>query len=78
MKLDINDLEKIELLGSGVSGQVHKVISKTNQNKYFALKIIPLKSNTKLQEFITNEVQTLHGCKCENIVKCYASFYNVI
>jgi len=41
------------------------------------LKIIPFKANNKLKDLITNEVQTLHGCKCENIVRCYASFYTV-
>jgi len=77
VKIDINDLEKIELLGSGVSGQVYKVLSKKAEKKYFALKIIPLKSNDKLKTLISNEIETLHGCKCENIVKCYASFYTV-
>lgn len=52
-------------------------MSKTQDKKYFALKIIHFKANKKIKDLLTNEVQILYGCKCENIVKCYASFYNV-
>jgi len=79
MKVDINDLEKLELIGNGVSGQVYRACSKKHDNKFFALKIIQLKDNNdKLKNLISNEVSTLHECKCENIVKCYASFYTVL
>jgi mitogen-activated protein kinase kinase 1 len=40
------------------------------------LKIIPLKDDSKLRTLIENEVKILHSCKSENIVKCYASYFD--
>ena len=68
-------MEKCELLGAGVSGQVFFV--KHNQTKKnFALKIIPLKNESAMKTLIENEVKILHSCKCDNIVKCYATYFD--
>ena len=72
---NLSDLIKQELLGSGVSGEVYKAIHCSTQKK-FALKIIPYKEDDKLKNLIENEVKALHQCKCENLIKCYASYLN--
>lgn len=41
----------------------------------FALKIIPYKDDIKFKEYIDNEVKALHNCKSDNLIKCYASYY---
>jgi len=43
----------------------------------FALKIIPLRLDVKMKQLIEQEVRTLHNCKNENIIKCFASFFHV-
>jgi len=69
------DLEKKDLLGSGVSGQVYFSRHKLT-NKKFALKIIPLKNDAQMKTLIENEVKILHSCQSENIIKCYATYFD--
>lgn len=71
MKLNINDLVKKELLGNGVSGQVYKA---ELNDMNFALKIIPYKEDEKFKKLIENEIRALHQCKCDYLIKCYASY----
>ena len=70
--LRLEDIEKLESLGNGVSGQVFKAKNVTN-NKYFAMKIIPYKEDNKLKELIETEVKTLHACKSDFIIKVYST-----
>jgi mitogen-activated protein kinase kinase 1 len=67
-------LIKLELLGSGVSGQVFRYKHKSNM-KQFAVKVVPLKKDEKMKANIETEVKTLHNCKCPHIIKCYASYF---
>lgn len=73
MKLNITDVEVKELLGNGVSGQVYKA-KHVSADKLFAMKIIPFKNDQALKNLIEVEVKTLHQCKCDCIIKCYASY----
>lgn len=75
MKLNLADIEKQECLGSGVSGSVYRA-KHTETGKAFAMKIIPYKEDEKLKQLIETEVKTLHQCKCDFIIKCYASSLN--
>lgn len=38
------------------------------------MKIIPYKEDKKLKDLIEFEIKTLYKCKCEHIIKCYASY----
>lgn len=75
IKFSLYDLEKKDLLGSGVSGQVF-FVKHIITNKNFALKVIPLKNDTQMKTLIENEVKILHSCKCDNIVKCYSTYFD--
>ena len=74
--MSIQDLVLQDSLGNGVSGEVKKAYHK-HTKKLFAVKIIPLKFDKLVQNLIQQEVKTLHNCKHENIIKCYASFNSV-
>jgi serine/threonine protein kinase len=76
LRINLNELEEKESLGSGASGEVKKANHKET-GKTFALKIIPLRMDLKMKQLIEQEVRTLHNCKHENIIKCYASFFHV-
>jgi serine/threonine protein kinase len=73
VNFNLSDLEKKELLGSGVSGDVYRAEHK-NLNKSFALKVVPYKDDKTFKSLIENEVKALHGCKSEHLIKCYASY----
>lgn len=73
VKLNLCDIEQLDCLGNGVSGQVFKARHKL-KDKLFALKIIPYKEDQKLKQLIETEIKTLHQCKCDFIIKCYASY----
>lgn len=62
------------LLGYGASAQVYLLKHKV-KNKYLALKVIPFKNEEKLKCLVETEVKLLSECHCENIIRCYASYY---
>lgn len=72
VKLNLNDIQKLDSLGNGVSGQVFKAQNVKN-GKLFAMKVIPYKEDNKLKELIETEVKTLHKCKSDYIIKVYAT-----
>jgi serine/threonine protein kinase len=74
VKLSIYDLIKIELLGSGVSGQVFLFQHKLTK-KPFAVKVVPLKNDEKMKTSIETEVKLLHNCASANIIRCHASYF---
>lgn len=41
-----------------------------------ALKVIRFKNDEKLKNLIETEVKVLHECRCEHIIRCYASYFN--
>jgi serine/threonine protein kinase len=41
-----------------------------------ALKVIRFKNDEKLKNLIETEVKVLHDCRCDNIIRCYASYFN--
>ena len=64
----------IKELGQGGFGKVIQVLNKSD-NKYYAIKIIPIKNETKNKiEEIQNEAKILSEFNCDNIVKCYGTF----
>jgi serine/threonine protein kinase len=75
VKFSIYDITELEPLGSGASGTVVLCQHKFNK-KLFALKIIPLKNDEKMKNLIETEIKILHGCQCDNIIKCYASYFD--
>lgn len=74
MYFNVSNLDKKQLLGSGVSGDVYLAYDKVIK-KRFALKVVPFKDDSKFQQFIENEVRALFECKSDNLIKCYASFF---
>ena len=72
IKLDVKNVEKLELLGSGVSGDVYKAFH-NESSRLIALKVIPYKNDEKLKALVMNEVKTLHSLSSDYIIKCYAS-----
>jgi serine/threonine protein kinase len=76
IKLSINDLEKTDLLGSGVSGEVFLLRHKEQQKKFLALKVIRFKNDEKLKNLIETEVKVLHECRSDNVIRCYASYFS--
>jgi serine/threonine protein kinase len=38
--------------------------------------MISLKNDQKLKNLIETEIKILHGCQCDNIIRCYASYFN--
>jgi len=73
--LSLNDLEDLkEVLGSGVSGSVRKVLHKGTNNIY-ALKIIVLDNSHEFLEKKLVELKALHHSSHQCIVKFYGAFY---
>ncbi len=75
IKFSIYDLQKTDLLGIGVSGSVFLLQHKLSKKK-LALKVIHFKNDEKMKNLIEAEIKALHECKSENIIKCYASYFN--
>ena len=74
-QFSLYDLEQLEKLGSGVSGSVYKLQHKQTK-KLFAMKVINFKNNEKLKDLIKSEVEALHNCRCDQITRCKASFFD--
>eukprot|EP01024_Parvocaulis_polyphysoides_P062265 TRINITY_DN7071_c0_g2_i2.p1 TRINITY_DN7071_c0_g2~~TRINITY_DN7071_c0_g2_i2.p1 ORF type:complete len:388 (-),score=45.59 TRINITY_DN7071_c0_g2_i2:1205-2368(-) len=76
-RLKLEDLEEIEHLGNGVSGDVKKVKHKHTQ-EIFAVKSIRINlSDEAVGKNIVNELKTLHGSSHPNIVQCYQSYFEL-
>lgn len=71
--LTLNEVEKLERIGYGVSGEVY-LAKHPKSSKLFALKIIPYKNDEKLKALVINEIKALHECQNNFIIKCYASY----
>ena len=75
MSIIINNIEYeiIKELGKGGFGNVHKVLSKSD-NQHYAIKVIPIKGETKEKiESFRNEANILSKFECNNIIKYYDS-----
>ena len=76
MSITINKIEYyiIKELGKGGFGRVIQVFS-NKDNKYYAIKQIPIKEETKEQiQSFKNEINILSQFNCNNIVKYYNSY----
>ncbi|PNY25094.1 Dual specificity protein kinase FUZ7 [Tolypocladium capitatum] len=76
-KLDLRpeDLEILKELGSGNGGTVSKV-KHLNTGTVMARKVIHVEANKEMRKRIVRELQIMHGCNSDFIVKFYGAFLN--
>eukprot|EP01025_Chloroclados_australasicus_P033568 TRINITY_DN34271_c0_g3_i1.p1 TRINITY_DN34271_c0_g3~~TRINITY_DN34271_c0_g3_i1.p1 ORF type:complete len:382 (-),score=49.23 TRINITY_DN34271_c0_g3_i1:240-1385(-) len=76
-RLKLEDLEELEHLGNGVSGDVKKVRHKQTK-EIFAMKTIRINlSDESVGKNIVNELKTLHCSSHRNIVQCHQSYFEL-
>ncbi|XP_077988577.1 dual specificity mitogen-activated protein kinase kinase 5-like [Glandiceps talaboti] len=69
-----NDIQYLEVLGRGHSGQVYKALH-TSTNKIMAVKVISLDITPEVQKQILSELQILHKCNFPVIIGSYGAFF---
>lgn len=69
-----NDLQQIELLGTGNGGHVYKAFHIPTQ-RLMAVKIIELDVNYEVQRKILLELEILYKCESPNIIGFYGAFF---
>ena len=70
----LDDLEILSLLGTGVSGVVHKVRHRPT-GTILALKKVQMNVEEQARKQIIQELRTLHSTFCLHIVGCRGAFY---
>ncbi|ESP00512.1 hypothetical protein LOTGIDRAFT_157785 [Lottia gigantea] len=69
------DLQYVQVLGSGNGGQVYKTIHKSTKS-LMALKVIQLDLTPLVQKQILSEMEILHKCNSVSIIAFYGAFFN--
>eukprot|EP00850_Spirogloea_muscicola_P003027 SM000012S25289 [mRNA] locus=s12:139459:141428:- [translate_table: standard] len=72
-KVQLDELEKLGVLGQGAGGRVYKVRHRLT-NKVYALKVIANKHDDAVRQQIVQEMQILQRSRCQQIVQCYNVF----
>jgi serine/threonine protein kinase len=65
----------MDKLGEGAQGRVDKMVHKPTK-KIVALKVMAMQTDQKIKKQILLELQTLHNCDCDYIVRSYGAFIN--
>jgi len=73
IEIKLSDMVVERTLGQGAGGYVEKAIH-TPTRTPIAVKVIQLQSNYLVKKQILTELQTLHECQSEHIVKSYGAF----
>jgi len=73
VEIKLSDLVLVKRLGEGAQGRVDKMVHVPTK-KIVALKAIPLQSDDKIKKQILLELQTLHNCDSDYVVRSYGAF----
>lgn len=75
IKFSLYDLQKLDHLGSGISGDVY-LIQHVTTKKLLALKTVRYKNDEKTKSQIETEVKVSSEVRNENIIRCYATYFH--